>query len=449
MTAAATDSGELTTLSPETFRQRVDSSPDWLAQRRRAAWDAFESLPWPSTQRDEDWRRTDISKLHVERFRPLVDVDGGLAASMAEQWNSADANAAFAMDAPNVGPAVTDADALLAQGVIITTLEEAVQLHPDLVQRALTRVAVDESKFIALWNALWRGGVFVYVPRGVEALAPVWIAHPASGEERAVIPATVVLLDDASSLTVVDAYASPPGPQELFSDAMTMLKVGRDARLDYVLLQQWGERVWHVATHRATLEANARLRFFGATLGSHLQKAYWEALLDGAGAEADISGVCFAESNQHIDHQSLQAHRARDTRSNLLLKVAVRDRARSVYSGLIDVAPEAVHADGYVQNRNLLLSEGAKADAVPRLEIKANDVRCGHGATAGHIDQEQRFYFESRGVPRPDADALIVRGFLDDVIRRVPQPGVAKLIAGLIDAEVSGLPQVGMAESEE
>ena len=449
MTIASAGPGELTTLSQETFRQRVESSPEWLARRRRAAWDAFESLPWPSSQRDEDWRRTDISGLHVERFRPLVDVDGGMAASMAQQWDSADPSAAFAMDAPNVGPAVTDADALLAQGVIITTLEEAVQLHPDLVERALSRVAVDESKFIALWNALWRGGVFIYVPRGVEALAPVWIAHPASGEERAVLPATVVLLDDASSLRVIDAYASPPGPGELFSDAMTMLNVGRDAHLEYVLLQQWGERVWHVATHRATLEANARLRFFGATLGSHLQKAYWEVLLDGAGAEADIAGVCFAESDQHIDHQSLQAHRARDTRSDLLLKVAVRDRARSVYSGLIDVEADAVHADGYVQNRNLLLSEGAKADSVPRLEIKANDVRCGHGATAGHIDEEQRFYFQSRAVSRADADALIVRGFLDDVIHRVAHPGLQRLIAGLFEAEVSGLPQLGLAETEE
>ena len=449
MTTAAAAPGELTMLSQETLAARIEGSPDWLADRRRAAWDAFTSMPWPSSQRDEDWRRTDISKLHAERFLPLIDVDGGMAASMAEQWDSADPNAAFAMDAPNVGPAVTDADALLAQGVIITTLEEAAVLHPDLVQRALARTTVDESKFIALWNALWRGGVFVYVPRGVEALAPVWIAHPASGDQRGIIPATVVLLDDAASLTVVDAYASPPGPQELFSNALTVLNVGRDAHLDYMLLQQWGERVWHVATHRATLEANAHLRFFGATLGSRLQKSYWEVLLDGAGAEADIAGVCFAEADQHIDHQTLQAHRARDTRSDLLLKVAVRDQARSVYSGLIDVAPEAVHADGYVANRNLLLSEGAKADSIPRLEIKASDVRCGHGATAGHIDDEQRFYFQTRGVRRTDADTLIVRGFLDDVVHRVPHAGVARLIAGLLDAEISGVPQIGLPEAEE
>jgi Fe-S cluster assembly protein SufD len=449
MATAAGPTEGVSVLSADVARARADGSPDWLAQRRRAAWDAFESLPWPSAQRDEDWRRTDIGGLRAERFRPLDDVDGGLAASMAQQWEATERQAAFAMDAPNVGPTVTEADALLAQGIILTTLEDAAALHPELVQRAFAGVAVDESKFLALWNALWRGGVFVYVPRGVEARVPVWIAHAASGDERAVFPATVVLLDDASSLTVVEAYASPVGDQELLSDALTVLHAGRDARLDYVLLQQWGERVWHMATHRAALQANARLRFFGATLGARVQKAYWEALLDGTGAEAELAGVCFAEHDQHIDHQTLQAHRAADTRSDLLLKVAVRDTARSVYSGLIDVAPQAVHADGYVQNRNLLLSHGAKADSVPRLEIKANDVRCGHGATAGHIDDEQRFYFMSRAVSRADADALIVRGFLDDVVRRVPHQAVAALIANLLDAEVAGRPQLGVEEAEE
>ena len=433
-------------LDREVVQARVSASPEWLARRRQAAWDAYESLPWPSSQRDEDWRRTDISGLHAERFRPLDDVEAGMAASMLQQWDRAEPNAAFALDAPGIGPPIADADALHAQGVIVTTLEEAAELHPELVQQALSRLAVDESKFVALWNAMWRGGVFVYVPRGVNALTPIWIAHPASGDGHAVFPATVVLVDDAASLTVVDAYASPPGDHELFSDAIAILSAGRDASLDYITMQQWGERTWHVATHRAALGANARLRFFGVTLGAHLQKAYWEVLLEGTGAEADIAGVCFAESDQHIDHQSLQAHRAPETRSNLLLKVAVRDRARSVYGGLIDVAPEAVHADGYVQNRNLLLSHGAKADSVPRLEIRANDVRCGHGATAGHIDDDQRFYFMSRGVPKPEADALIVRGFMDDVINRVPHEGIAGLIAELLDAEVAGEPVLGLSE---
>jgi Fe-S cluster assembly protein SufD len=222
--------------------------------------------------------------------------------------------------------------------------------------------------------------------------------------------------------------------------------VGRDAQLQYITLQQWGQGAWHIARHRAVLDANAGLRFFGATLGAHLQKAYWDVILRGTGAEADLAGICFGDADQHLDHQSLQEHAASETRSNLLLKVAVRERARSVYSGLIDVAPEAVHADGYVQNRNLILSRGAKADSVPRLEIRANDVRCGHGATAGHIDDEQRFYLMARGVSASEAEAIIVRAFLEDALTRLSHEGVRLLLAALLEDEIAGTAQAGLHE---
>ena len=431
-------------LGPEAAAARAAASPTWLAARRRIAWDAYEALPMPSSHRDEDWRRTDISGLHPERFAPLESVDTTVLDAMRAQRDSAAPDAALIFDGP-LSTIIDGADTLLAQGVIVTTLEEAATLHPELVQRALAAVRVDESKFAALWNALWRGGAFVYVPRGVEALAPVWVAHAASGTDVAVFPSTAVLLDEGASLTVIDTYASPAGTAPMFSDAMVLLSAGRDARLDYCTVQQWGGGVWHVAVQRAVLDANAKLRFTGITLGSRLQKVWWEVMLDGIGSEADILGICFGDGTQHIDHQSLQAHRGAETRSNLLLKVAVRDQARSVYGGMIDVAPSAVHADGYVANRNLLLSQGAKADSIPRLEIRANDVKCGHGATAGHIDSDQRFYLMARGVPPEEASQLIVRGFMDDVLDRVPHRGFAELAGALLDAEIAGGAVAGVA----
>jgi Fe-S cluster assembly protein SufD len=424
-------------LGQEVAAARAEASPAWLAARRRIAWDAYEAIPMPSSQRDEDWRRTDISALHPERFAPLESVDVAVVDAMRAQRDGVAPDAAFVIDSPMPSP-IEGADTLLAQGIIVTTLEEAATVHPELVQRAFAAVRVDESKFVALWNALWRGGAFVYVPRGVEALVPVWIAHPAGGEDRVTFPSTVVVLDEGASLTVIDAYASPSGPAPLFGVAMVILAAARDARLDYDTVQQWGEGVWHVALQRTVLDANAKLRFMGVTLGARLQKVWWEVMLEGIGSEADILGICFGDGTQHFDHQSLQAHIGRETRSNLLLKVAVRDHARSVYGGMIDVAPTAVHADGYVANRNLLLSQGAKADSIPRLEIRANDVKCGHGATAGHIDSDQRFYLMSRGVPPEEASSLIVRGFMDDVLDRVPHRGFAELAGTLLDAEIAG-----------
>ncbi len=431
----------------EAFETRIATTEGWLGDRRRAAWDAFTALPLPSSKRDEDWRRTDISKLSLGSFAPSGPIDESLIAAIRRRRNRAAPDAALMIDAAPV-TRIEQSDELTAAGVVLSSLDEAASLHPELVERVLGSVGVGESAFVALWNAMWTGGAFIYVPRSVNASVPVWVAHSAAGDHAAAFPATVVLLEDNASLTLVDDYVSVAGDDELFSDALTVVVTGRDARLDHCVLQQWGENAWHVALHRTVLGQNARLRMFGATLGSRLQKAYWEVLLDGPGAEADIAGVAFGDASQHLDHQSLQAHRAPQTRSRLKLKVAVRDRARSVYSGLIDVDRIAQQTDAYVQNRNLILSHGATADSVPRLEIRANDVRCGHGATAGHIDDDHRFYLMARGVSAEDADRLIVRGFLDDALADCPHGGVVDLVRDLLDRELEGDAQAGVALAE-
>lgn len=417
--------------------QLAASSPPWLRDRRRSAWDAFSSMPLPSSRLDEDWRRTDIARLHLHRFTPGGTLDESLLGAIRARRDRAAAGAALVVDGP-AHTLIEGGDALGAAGVVVSSLSDAARLHPELVQRALAPLGVAESPFVALWNAQWRTGVFIHVPHAVRASVPVWAAHPAQGAGAAAFGATVVLIEEDASLTLVDDYLSPAGDDELFSDAVTIATLGRNARLDHCVLQQWSAATWHMALHRAVVGENARLRFFGATLGARLQKAYWEAILDGRGAEAELGGVAFGDDAQHLDHQSLQAHRAPQTSSRLQLKVAVRDRARSVYSGLIDVDRVAQQTDAYVQNRNLILGSEAIADSVPRLEIRANDVRCGHGATAGHIDDEQRLYLMSRGVPGDEADRLIVRGFFDDALVHCPHRGVAELIGDLLDDELAG-----------
>jgi len=445
---AATIENAAAGITAAAVEARIAGSPAWLAERRRAAWEAFTALPMPDHMRDEDWRRTDLSKLDLDSFvvEPPAEPTHGdaLVEAMRARRDEAAPEAAFLATTRRGLRALEGADMLAAQGVILSSLEDAAQQHPELVRRAFATTGVGESKFLALWEALWRGGVFVHVPANVDARVPVWAAYSAAGDGVAVFPATVAVLDANASLTLVDAYASPAGEASLLSSAATLLVLDDGARLDYHVVQQWGAGAWHFATHRGTLARNARLRVFGATLGARLQKVYWDALLDGQGSEASLSGVCFGDETQHLDLQSLQRHRGESTHSDLLHKVAVRDRAVSVYSGLIDVEKQAQHTDGYVQNRNLMLGEGAKASGIPRLEIKANDVRCSHGVTAGHIDDDQRFYLESRGVPREEADRLIVRGFMQDALDRAPHAGVRELVGRLLDAEIEGQSQAGV-----
>ena len=428
----------------EAARTAAASSEPWLRDRRLAAWDAFTALPLPSSRVDEDWRRTDIGRLKLPRFSPAGDVDAALINALRERRTAAAPDSALVIDAPG-GTELEHTDALVAAGIVVTSLEDAARRHPDLVQRALQPVGVGESSFAALWNASWRAGAFIYVPPSVEASIPLWVAHPAQGNLTATFPATVVLLGDNARLTLVDDYLSAAGDDEILSDAVTVATLGRDARLDHHVIQQWGARVWHLALHRGVLGDGASLRFFGATLGSRLQKAHWEAILEGRGADARINGVAFGDGAQHLDHQSLQAHRAPQTTSRFELKVAVREKARSVYSGLIDVDNVAQQTDSYVANRNLILGSDAVADSVPRLEIRANDVKCGHGATAGHVDDEQRLYLMSRGVPAEEADRLIVRGFFDDELSHCPHPGVAALVGDLLEVELRGEQLAGVA----
>jgi len=423
-------------IGPEAVTTRAANAPAWLAERRRAAWEAYTALPMPDRTRDEDWRRTDIRGLEPDEY--VVDPGptghgAGLVEAMREMRDRIAPDAAFVASTRNGVRALEGAEALRAQGVTVCSLEDAAVHDEAAVRRALAHVPVDGSKFTALWNALWRGGCFVHVPTGVEAAVPIVAAHSAAGDHAAILPATVVVLE-----------ASPAAQGTMLSDAVSILHLGEGSRLDHCLLQRWSASTWHLATHRGVLERDSRLRFFAATFGSRLQKVYWDALLEGQGADATLTGVCFGGGDQHLDHQSLQAHRAPATRSDLLLKVAVRDRAQSVYGGLITVDRAAQRTDGYVQNRNLMLSRGARASGIPMLEIKANDVRCSHGVTAGHIDTEQRFYLQSRGVDPEAADRLIVRGFMQDALDRSPHAGFAEFVGGVLDEVVAGHSAAGV-----
>ena len=202
--------------------ERIDASEGWLRDRRRAAWDAFSAMPLPSSQRDEDWRRTDISKLRLHAFHAAEPVDEVLIDAIRRRRDRAAPEAALMVDAAPV-TRIEQSDRLTASGVVLSSLDEAAKRHPELVERALSSVGVGESAFVALWNAMWTGGAFIYVPRSVHATVPVWVAHSAAGDHAATFPATVVLLEDDATLTLVDDYVSAAGDDELFSNALTIV----------------------------------------------------------------------------------------------------------------------------------------------------------------------------------------------------------------------------------
>jgi Fe-S cluster assembly protein SufD len=196
--------------------------------------------------------------------------------------------------------------------------------------------------------------------------------------------------------------------------------------LNLVELQSWGENIVNFTSENVQVDRGGSVDWVFGALGSRLTKNVSNLSMIGAGATGKMSGFYFTDHVQHLDHDTQQNHLAPNTTSELLFKGALTDNSRSVWQGMIYVSPEANKADGYQANRNLVLSKNARADSIPGLEILTDDVRCTHGATVGKIDEEQVFYLTSRGMPRDDAERLIVEGFFEPIMQRIPFEGVRK-----------------------
>jgi Fe-S cluster assembly protein SufD len=402
--------------------------PEWMRQRRREAWTAFQGLPMPSRQ-DEEWRRTDISRLQLDRFPPFASspVAGASLLPKTEREESYGGFLGLRDGQPVERHLSQD---LARRGVIFTDLARALRDHEELVREYfMTRcVPLTDSKFAALHGAFWNAGIFLYVPRGVvveQPLRAVIHADLASGSSLA---HTLIVLEPGAQATYAEDYVSPREGGMGFSTRVVEMLVRQDAHLHYAGVQRWGRAVYDFHTERVLLDRDTAATVQLIELGARLSKGRVEAILNGNGANARLQGLYIEDGQQHLDRYTLQDHRAANGTSDLLFKGVLADHARSVFSGLIRVLPEGKGTAAYQQNRNLLLSRHARADSIPNLEIGANDILgCTHGATVGKVDQEQLFYLMSRGLDRTEATRLIVEGFVDPVLEAVP-------IASLRDA---------------
>jgi len=285
-------------------------------------------------------------------------------------------------------------------------------------------VRASDGKFAALTGALAQNGVVLYVPRGVTLEQPLHSLMWGAGTGLAFVDHVLVWLEDGASVTYVHESASPSESDQTLHTGIVELHVGAGANLRFVELQSWGENVWNITHERAEVGRDGNLDWIFGAIGSHLTKNFSELNLVGEGSTGRMSGFYFTDHDQHLDHDTQQNHLAPHTTSDLLFKGALMHQSRSVWQGMIYVAPGAQKTDGYQANRNLVLSRKARADSIPGLEILADDVRCTHGATVGKIDPDQVFYLRARGIPQREAERLIVEGFFDPIMQRIPFEGV-------------------------
>ena len=370
---------------------RARREPEWLVALRLRAFDAFERLPMPD-QRTEGWRRTNLRGLTLDGLAPTSEAVSIKASAPA----------------------------------IALPLEQAVQdarLAPLVEQYFGQLVALDADKFVAFHYAFFNTGVVIVVPRGAVVSEPIEVQYTASGP---LLAHTLLVLEDEANLpAVVEDVSGSPG----FTSGVVEQVVGANAHTRYVQIQRLGDETWNFSTQRAHLGPDASLRTLNVAMGGRLSRNAVQVLLEGRGSQADLLGIVDLAGRQHAHFQTLQEHFGDATRSDLVIHDALRDRSSASFTGLIRIDRSAHQTESSQEQKNILLSDSARADSDPKLEILNNDViRCTHGAAVGPVDEEMVFYLQSRGLDRASAEQLIVEGFFQSTLARLQLPAVEQAV---------------------
>ena len=396
------------------------TAPEWLVARRARAATAVDAIEPPMFRGTAGWEFTPIDKLDLAAYPPapggeatsLFDVDGAVTVSGEE---------------PTV------------EGPIVMPLALAAERYPDLVEAHLGSVVTKQTPFTARNDAYWTDGAFVYIPRGVEVDAPIVLSTLHEQAGTTLHWRALVVLEESASAEVWHESRSAEDDLDGVLNGVVELVVGQNARLRFVDSQDVSEKSWIFGAQRATVARDASLDWITLGFGSANGKVFQETQLAGPGAHGTVTGAYASRGRQHLDFDTLQEHAAPDTTSDLAFRGILADRSSAVWRGMIKVDPGAQRTDAFQESRDLLLSKRAHADAIPGLEILANDVRCTHAAAIAQIDREQLFYLRAHGLGLKQAQRLVIEGFLQELVERFPAGALHDALSAALERRLGAV----------
>jgi Fe-S cluster assembly protein SufD len=396
------------------------TTPDWLAARRERAAAALGAIEMPSFRGTPGWEFTPIDKLDLDAYEPAP---GGTGAEL------------FSFD-DAILPSEEEA---VVEGPVVMPLALAAERHPDLVETHLGSVMTKQTPFTARNDALWTDGAFVYVPRNMAVEAPIVLSTVLEQAGSALHWRALVVLEEGAQAEVWHEARSADRDADGLLNGVVELVVGQNARLRFVDAQDLSEKAWVFGAQRATVARDGSLDWITLGFGSANGKVFQETQLAGPGAHGTVTGAYAAQGRQHLDFDTLQEHAAPDTTSDLAFRGILGARSSAVWRGMIKVDPGAQRTDAFQESRNLLLSKRAHADAIPGLEILANDVRCTHAAAVAQIDREQLFYLRAHGLPEAQAQRLVIEGFLQALVERFEEGPVRERVGAALDRRLQAV----------
>jgi Fe-S cluster assembly protein SufD len=384
---------------------------------RSAAFSAFSDGAMPS-QEDEIWRYVDLD-FSIDDYRPAAQA----AVDLGEDplvMHLPDPITARVVDGSFIG------DDHVSGGVVVMSLQRAAAERSDTVEATVNRagIAARDDIFKAATAAFGGDGVFVHAADDIVAPSVIAIDIHAGSSGVASFPSVVIAAEEHADISVVVHLRSSPDADALIVPQFS-IAVGNGARVSLSVVQNVGYGVRSIGSLRAEVGSDALFRFGEIGIGGRLARLHLDVGLEGRGSSVNVVGAYFGEKSQILDYRYFMRHVGTNTRSDMFLKGAVEDDARSVFTGMIRIEESGQKTEAYQTNRNLILSDGASAQSVPNLEILANDVKCGHGSTVGPLDVEQKYYLMSRGLDPERAERLQVRGFFEEALGKLPHPELA------------------------
>lgn len=424
---------------------RRKGEPEWMLQKRLHAWEIYESTPAPLGRRGDLGTLRTVSNFKFQELSPYIpsDTNGTLPAAIAQSLHESLVNERSGLIVQHNSSVVhTELSAeLKQQGVILTDMDTAIREYPELVQKHFMTdcIPVETSKYTALHAAFWSGGFFLYIPRGVAIEAPilaqVWLDASAS----AAFTHTLIIAEPQSSVPFVEEYSSSINSQQptLLSDVVEIY-AKNEARIEFSNLQDLDQNTWNISNKNAVYEKDGSVTYVTADLGSKVTLSTLGLGLKGNGSAGELVGVFFTDHDQRYSINTLSDHAALSTNAETLIKGVLTDRSRVEFDGMIRVEPGAQQTASFLSAHGLLLSKEARGEFIPGLEIAANEVSASHGATSGQIDEEQLFYLMVRGIARPEAERIIVQGFFEPVLQRIPLENLRVRLRRSIVRRMSG-----------
>lgn len=410
------------------------NEPTWLCKRREKGLKQFKNLSMPSA-RDENWRFASVGKLDTSGYNSVESINSVKYKDLIERSNLVSEHAGRSVFVDDVTVLFEGVNSELSKkGVIYLPILEAIWQHPDLMEKYFLKESTElgSRKFFGLHAASVRSGYMLYLPRGVEVTDPILNYYWTSTKNIAVYPHTLIIADDNTKVSVVDLFFSETSSNEALNVSVSNIHAKTGAQVLRKTVQYWNKKTTSFQLDTTIAKRDAQVKNLAINIGAERARFESQTRIEGTGADVKMYSLTVADENQEFDQRSFQTHNAPHSVSDLLYKNALLDKSRSIFSGLIKVAEGAQQTDAYQTNRNLLLDPTAEANALPGLEILANDVRCSHGATTGNLDEEELFYMMQRGIPRRIAMQLMIFGFFEDVIGMIENKELADDVRNII-----------------